>query len=212
MVGEARRSVQALQGNVESGPKVCIAYFYFDFRDHLKRLAQSMLYSILHQLAIQSSSFPPSLVDMKKRGVSRDSISLSELTAELIGICADFDHSMLFLDALDECQNFAELLKVLKELTGKLPRISLIVSSRDELEIKHGIGPLGFDRFPISADSVDSDIAFYAKEMVEKDEKDRFSKFPKTLKQVVVSNLTANSQGMYVSHSNSLVFGITNGH
>jgi ankyrin repeat domain-containing protein 50 len=125
---------------------VGIAFFYFTFNDESKQDESAMIRALLLQLSGQSSDSRTDLASL------RDSYSTGippaiVLIAHLRHLIQKFGQVYILLDALDESPRYGQRDQVLNALQTMrkwlLPGLHLLVTSRDEADIRESLSPAG---------------------------------------------------------------------
>ncbi|KAG4436279.1 hypothetical protein IFR05_008219 [Cadophora sp. M221] len=197
----ALESVANPDVNIPGSIKACVLYFFFDFKDEAKRVTRNMLLSILHQQAVYVPEISESLLELSTKGPTHESATNDELFDEIQRNASNFWETRFVIDALDECQDLDVALSFLQRLDKQTPagtNLLVLVSSRDEVKIHHGLHSTNFEKLPVSQASVDNDIRKYVEKRVQQDDQQRFSCFSDAIKRVIVTELCSNSQGIDV--------------
>ncbi|KAJ5056268.1 hypothetical protein J3E72DRAFT_388715 [Bipolaris maydis] len=182
-------------------PGYAVAYFYFDFNDIQKQNAERMLRSLVVQLLQKSVDIPSSLDalfsshDNGKRPPALD--SLLKVARDLI---EHFPQVYIVLDALDECNQWSELMEMLETIASwEIPNLHLIMTSRAEPDIKSTLTSFVDPQNSICLQSniVDRDIQLYIRQRLS-DDKDlaKWKKDP-DIQQEIETALTKGSKGMF---------------
>ncbi|KAF8484412.1 hypothetical protein JB92DRAFT_3261754 [Gautieria morchelliformis] len=133
-----------------SDPSLAVAFFYFDFRSKDIK-PHSLLRALIKQLSLKSIKTPATtpttapattfnylaqLFSDKKNGL--ESPSLEELKSTLKSIIGTFEKNVyIIFDALDECPDRHQFLKLIKEIHGwNFDTLRLLATSRDEQDIE----------------------------------------------------------------------------
>jgi hypothetical protein len=119
-------------------PGKVVAYFYFDFTDADKQKPELMVRSLVSQLSEQCIKMPlalEALYSSSDKGNRRP--SLEALMNVLQQMLQEFPQSYLILDALDECGDRPELMRILEQMAGwQLEEMRVLVTSRKERDIE----------------------------------------------------------------------------
>src|SRR5205814_1542737 len=111
-------------------------------------------------------------------------------------LAREFDRTFIVIDALDECER-KDRIEVLQPALASLKgstRISLLITSRDEVDIRRGLEALqGYTYIAISDLNVE-DLNLYVNVEVERIQK--FKTFPKKLKEEIIETLVKRADGM----------------
>lgn len=140
---------------------VGVAFFYFSFSDEFKQDESAMLRTLLLQLAGQLSegaTFLERLYGSYKLGPPPPS-TLSEYLRLLI---QRFRQVYILIDALDESPRYEEQGRVLGALEmirrWKLASLHLLVTSRDEPDIRQSLKPAKEEEVLMKGTEIDQDI------------------------------------------------------
>jgi len=197
--------IQDIERIVDTG-SVCVAYFFFDFKDTGKQDAHALLSSLLVQLSHQS----PSLCDILTACyLTHQSGSRQPSDRALIQCLENMLRSStqipiyLIFDALDECPNTTgvpssrdKVLSLINKLVDlNLPNLHLCVTSRPEIDIRTLIEPLTPNRISLHDQSGQKkDIVDYVKAVVYSDMNMR--RWREEDKKVVIEVLSTKADGM----------------
>ncbi|KAK4155947.1 ankyrin repeat-containing domain protein [Chaetomidium leptoderma] len=140
-----------------------IAFFYFTFNDKAKQDASSMLRALLLQLTSQlkGQDTVSQLYQTYRNGTPPD-LALLDCLHQLV---SKFDHVYIILDALDESprgKHREYVLEALNDMRGwPGPGLHLLVTSRDEQDIREHLDPPAEQVVPMKNESIDADIASF---------------------------------------------------
>lgn len=144
--------------------EVGIAFFYFDFKDTAKQNDLGMLRALLLQLSGQVSEGDKDLEQLYKSYESGSPPS-TVLIAYLQRMLQRFRHVYLLLDALDESPRYREresILTIIQTMRDwNLPGLHLLVTSRDEHDIRESFRTLWHNDIRMRNAEVDEDIASF---------------------------------------------------
>jgi archaellum component FlaC len=141
---------------------VGIAFFYFTFNDESKKDESAMIRALLLQLSGQSSDSQTDLARL------RDSYSTGfppaiVLTAYLRQMIQKFGQVYILLDALDESPRYSQRDQVLNAIETMrkwlLPGLHLLVTSRDEPDIRESLSPAGNEEVIMKNAEINRDIS-----------------------------------------------------
>lgn len=145
----------------QSNPRIGIAFFYFSFQDDAKQDVSGLLRAVLLQLANQSKDTETSLVHLynsHKNGEPPIPI-LKESVRQAL---QRFQDVYLILDALDESPRPDARERVLNMLTDirgwSLNGLHILVTSRDEPDIRDSLDPSATEDISMKNEGVDRDI------------------------------------------------------
>lgn len=141
---------------------VGIAFFYFTFSDESKQDESGMLRALLLQLAGQHQECQTDLINLHllyNPGTPPVRVLLEQLRRTV----QKFQHVHIFLDALDECPQNGRRDQVL-EIVGEMrewhfPSLHLLVTSRNELDIRQSLSPNLDEDVVLKNSEIDRDIS-----------------------------------------------------
>ncbi len=179
-----------------SDPHIGIAFFYFAFDDESKQDVSAMLRALLLQLWGQlqdGQSDLTRLYDSYKTGLPPSSV----LTDHLQRLIKRFYHVYIVLDALDESPRIGAREHVLDTLEimqkWSLQGLHLLVTSRDEPDVRQSLGPTPKQEVKMGNAGVDKDIADFISGRLHEDRRLRkWSPYSNKIKE----KLTKRAQGV----------------
>jgi Cdc6-like AAA superfamily ATPase len=181
-----------------SDPGKVVAYFYFDFTDENKQkpdISQLSEQRIKMPLALEKlfSSF-----DKGNRQPSSDALMIV-----LQQMLQEFPQSYVVLDALDECTDRGELMRILEQMAGwQLETLRVLITSRKERDIESSLENIVNGEYIICLQSqvVDKDIQLYVRQRLSNDK--GLGKWRKDadMKREIEMTMMKGSRGMLVSH------------
>ncbi|KAM6495097.1 Ankyrin repeat-containing domain protein, partial [Amanita muscaria] len=188
--------IENVQSIVEQG-SIGLAYYYFDIFDIKKRTVGSLLSSLVLSLYTCNPSnhtIVQQLYMKCKDGVFKPSgQQLEDLLKELI---TGFKETYIVIDALDECKDWQELLKLLKRIHGwKIGQCHLLVTSRKEQVIVNSLQHVVPEEIDLSLMPIDSDINKYIDEKLE--ESEELKSLEAKTKEHIKGLLKAKANGMF---------------
>ncbi|KAK2745548.1 hypothetical protein FQN57_003673 [Myotisia sp. PD_48] len=141
--------------------KTGIAFFYFSFTDEMKQDESAMLRTLLLQLAGQVQDGYSDLERLKTKCHSG-----MPLVMDLVGyfqyMARRFHNVYILIDALDECPRYAQREKVLEIIkimrNWEFPGLHLLVTSRDEIDIRESLKPADEEEVSMKNTEIDRDI------------------------------------------------------
>ncbi|CAG8902272.1 unnamed protein product [Penicillium egyptiacum] len=140
---------------------VGIAFFYFAFSDKSKQDAHSMLRALLLQLSVQFQDGQKELEQLHILSQS-STPSVQVLLQTLRRFLKRFLDSYILLDALDECprdNGREDVLRVIQVIRDwRLPSVHLLVTSRDQLNIRRSLKPSHDCDLSMKNSGIDKDI------------------------------------------------------
>ena len=156
------RAISSVLRHRAKDREIGVAFFYFTFDNDLKQDESSMIRALLLQLSSQHQDGPRDLEQLwksQKNGVPPSELLLSYLRR----LIQRFRQVFIFLDALDESprQGSREfLLKALESMQSWGERgLHLLVTSRDEPDVRESIGTLADQQIVMQNASIEKDIA-----------------------------------------------------
>ncbi|KIL58696.1 hypothetical protein M378DRAFT_86117 [Amanita muscaria Koide BX008] len=173
-----------------------LAYYYFDILDVKKRTVDGLLSSLalsLYTCSPHNHTAVDQLYMKCKDGVSKPSgQQLEDLLKQLI---SGFKETYIVIDALDECKEQQELLKLLKKIHGwQIGQCHLLVTSRKEQVIVNSLQHVGLKEIDLTLMPVDNDIKKYIDRMLE--ESEGLNSLESELKKDIKELLKAKANGM----------------
>ncbi|KAF5516105.1 Ankyrin repeat and KH domain-containing protein 1 [Colletotrichum siamense] len=152
-----------------SNPRVAIAFFFFSFTDVGKQSVSSMLRSLVLQLFGQLNGGCNYV--MRLRDTYRNSTPPDQVLIDcLLELSRLFKDTYIMIDAIDESprdEHREAVLETLLLLRHK-PGLHLLVTSRDETDIRETLNPSLKQHVTMKNLSVDEDIARYISEHLRK--------------------------------------------
>ncbi|KAL9014436.1 MAG: hypothetical protein Q9173_000918 [Seirophora scorigena] len=175
--------------------RVAIAYIYCDYKDVRTQSEVELLYSVIRQLAEQTSPLPPKLKAFHNQNTrARRHPTDNERISLLRSICLLFQTTYLFIDALDVCPEVSrdKILDLIKQME---PFVRIFVTSRLHLDLQAKFANMR--RIDIRANQ--SDIEEYLE--AEINTSSRLSKIIATfpdLKHEIKSTVSTKAAGMFL--------------
>ncbi|PLB43213.1 hypothetical protein P170DRAFT_74300 [Aspergillus steynii IBT 23096] len=143
---------------------VGIAFFYFTFSDEAKQDESGMIRALLLQLAGQHEDCQADLTSLYSTYQSRTPPP-EVLMEYLQRMARRFEHVYILLDALDESPRYEKregILAVLQTMRQwGLAGLHLLVTSRDEPDIRRSFSPLSDEEIILRNQEIDEDIQNY---------------------------------------------------
>ncbi|KAM6503799.1 hypothetical protein JOM56_000742 [Amanita muscaria] len=186
-------NVQSIVGEGSIG----LAYYYFDISDVKKRTVKGLLSSLALRLYTCNPSNHTTVDQLYRScndGVDKPSgQQLEDLLKQLI---SGFKETYIVIDALDECKEWQELLKLLKRIHGwQIGQCHLLITSRKEQVIVKSLQHVAPKEIDLTLMPVEHDINKYIDEKVEESE-ELITLEPET-KQDIKEQLKAKANGMF---------------
>jgi hypothetical protein len=188
--------IEQLLIDADAADQAVIAYFYFTFNDPAKQKCEGLLRSLILQLSNSKPGTAELLSELHndcEKGKRQP--TFSELTGLLKGMLECLPPTYITLDALDECTDRERLLSLLKDLTTwPGANIHILVTSREEKDIKNVLKTLATAAVNIRGSGVDADIEKYIDERLYAD--DKLAKWQGDDRNEIRSVIAQGSQGM----------------
>ena len=185
-----------------------MAYFFFDFKDTGKQDSRGLLSSILHQLCEQSLA----CLDILSRLYSTHHDGSEQPNDDTLRQClkdmltnAGQVPIYLVVDALDESPDThgvpssrRKVLDLVKELVGlKRPNLRLLVTSRDEMDIRTVLQPLARTSLSLhDQKGQNEDIVDYVTSVISSDPELNMRGWREQDKELVITTLSCRAGGM----------------
>lgn len=196
-------AIQYAARQKRSDPGVGLAFFYFTFNDDSKRDESAIVRALLLQLSGQRSDSETDLWrlhDSYNTGLPPTTV----LMAYLRQLIQKFDQVYILVDALDESPRFDQRDQVLDIIQNmrewNLPGLHLLVTSRDEPDIRESISPTKNEELVMKNDEINQDIADFISGQLETNPKLRkWRAFRDRIQQTLIQK----AHGVYVPHTGS---------
>ena len=182
---------------LDDGAKdTAILYYYFDFSDKLKSTSDSLLRSLILQMANRSyEALNVVRESYKQSGDVRDKPTTDSLQGIFKRLTQCFTTMYILVDALDECSDWQTLFSILDTLTPKNNgMVHFLATSRKEREIEKALESYSPCNVPMQIADVDTDIAAYVDSKLDTDEK--LQKWPASAKVEIRETLRDRAKGM----------------
>ncbi|KAF7536781.1 hypothetical protein G7054_g4255 [Neopestalotiopsis clavispora] len=193
--------VENIQQHTAEDPGKAVAYFYFDFKDQQKQEPDSLVRSLLYQLSQQFVSTPMELDRLYESCRNGENQPHSNaLLAALQPVIQAFPHTFIIIDALDECTQRQNLMKVLREIfRWQIEGLHLLVTSRREGDIENTLGQILEKRsiLSIQTEAVTHDIQLYIHERLSHDGRLQKWRTDSALHHEIETSLLRNACGMF---------------
>ncbi|KAK1465305.1 hypothetical protein CCUS01_07711 [Colletotrichum cuscutae] len=154
-----------------SNPSIGLCFFFFSFNDESKQNASAMLRALILQLSDQLDYVPSALQRIhdlrKKHNIPPSTADLLQCFRQVLQL---FQNFYVVLDALDESPRETSrfgLLETLKEIRDWSELgVHLLVTSRDEVDIREGIDIKDQATILMKHQGIDDDIASYVSQFL----------------------------------------------
>lgn len=180
-----------------SNSTTACAYFYCDFRKKASRDPINVVGSLVAQLCVQTGWFTDELqsaFDTINPAGQRSKPTL-DILCEAIELLADRHDVVLLIDALDECDSRSHITKLISRLYASKSGPEILVTSRDELDLRESLQLGGHVRLEEHLQQMDADIRLYTEARLESDTK--LSKLPAAAKDMIKQSMGEKSSGMF---------------
>ena len=153
-----------------SRTQAALVFYYFDFTNDVKTKTLSCLRSIIQQL-IERSADTASLQALLK-AYAMGTPPIQEFLDVLKSILCRHERVYIVVDALDECTDQEELFDLLKSIRDwKLECLSILVTSRDEPDIRECVLPTPKQEIRLQNSAIDNDVRLFIAETLQKDKR-----------------------------------------
>jgi hypothetical protein len=188
--------VEDVTKSFQSIPTAAVVYFYFDFADKGKQLVRSLLCSLAAQVLANIRTTPASLESLYLRTQygqqPPDNNGLTQALKEMIKIPRQ---TYIIIDALDECAEREELLRLIEEIVSwNCGNLHLLSTSRRERDIEEALQDLATSQICVQTSLVDLDIQLHVSRQLEHDP--RLRKWSTTVKKEIEEGLMRGANWM----------------
>jgi hypothetical protein len=175
-----------------------VAYFYCDFRSPETRDPLNLAGSLLAQICFKIGSFPAALDEAFERSKMSASpygkrTNLGTIIEILIELTCQHRVTIL-VDALDECERRQDILEFFQMLGRQGSRLNILVSSRDEADIREALSDFPRMRLEAASACLDRDIEYYINYRLCHDPDFKWLK--QSFKQTIRERLSTQANGM----------------
>ncbi|ELR05748.1 hypothetical protein GMDG_07590 [Pseudogymnoascus destructans 20631-21] len=182
-------------------PGKVVAYFYFDFTDADKQKPELMVRSLISQVSEQCIKMPSALEALySSLDKGNRQPSLDALMIVLQQMLQEFPQSYLILDALDECADRSELMRILERMAGwQLDKMRVLVTSRKIRDIECSLEDI-VDReciICLQHQVVDKDIQTYVRQRLSEDKGLKKWQKDAEIRREIETTLMEGSRGMF---------------
>ena len=187
--------IEEISRHCRSSHSLAIAYFYFEF--HRKDIhPDSVLRSLIKQLSFQCASLPDALAKLFSENAEGQRTPTSqELISTFKSIIRSFENVYIVFDALDECQDRREFLKLLQIIHGwELGTLHLLATSRQEKDIAKVLNTLVSHDVAMDETLIDGDIRFHVSKTLDHD--NEFGMYSEKERKMVETALADGAHGM----------------
>lgn len=180
-----------------------LAYFYFDFNDSSKQDVSVLLRSLVKQLCFGEPELPPEVQELgtQYRAFGQQPTT-SELASALLSIVDGLGKQVyIIMDALDEYPERSEkswrkslLDRVRQMVEHKSENLHILVTSRNEQDIRETLTGLKTRQICVRSSQVDADIMRHVRTCLKKDAV--LKRLPDDVKLHIESRLGERAHGM----------------
>lgn len=188
--------VEHIKNDCQFDPTLRLAYFYFDFKDEKTTHYKKLICSLILQLSARQSDNSKALERLyvqKEKGEQQPNVD--QLVITLRDILETPVETYIILDALDECVDRQELLKLVQDLHGwKIGSLHVLVTSRKERDIETALNLLCTGQISVHDAQDNRDIELYIDERLKTDPKLRM--WPLKTREEINEKLKNDAHGM----------------
>jgi hypothetical protein len=135
--GKTILSASVIKDVLQSSQGMGVVYYYFDFNDDAKKNAENMVRSIFHQLCQRSIVLPEGVRDLfAKCDEGKRVPSSIQLLDAIEQIIKELPGCFIIIDALDECDERAPVMKHLRRFHSSLDNLHILTTSRRLTDIE----------------------------------------------------------------------------
>jgi hypothetical protein len=171
-----------------------LAYVYCDYRDQKEQTTKHILGSIIKQLLRQLSTIPEDITELWHKHQDGKTLKFDAIADTLRTTSKLFNQTYICLDALDECQDFHELLNFFQKSS---PTIRLFCTSRNH------VLPFFRKNFEhaqtIRIEAKESDIRILVQEKITEDRGKDPDLMDEKLEQEILRIFSVLARGMFVA-------------
>ncbi|EQB55667.1 hypothetical protein CGLO_04371 [Colletotrichum gloeosporioides Cg-14] len=158
--------IQHVLQHRKSSQDIGVAFFFFAFDDTGKQDVSALLRALILQLSGQQGNISPSSYLSRLYASCPNSAPRNQALLDCLHqLSLSFSHTYIIIDALDESprdKHRQHVLDVLTTVRGWMePTIHLLVTGRDEIDIRYNLDPLGDESVAVRNEASDKDIALF---------------------------------------------------
>jgi len=199
----ASMAITASRLRASQSSSSAVAYFFCDYKTLESLKINTIIGSLLYQLAAQDKDASEALSEFHSDIVSLHSsvtsVPLADLCKAFTQIASFFKSVSIIVDGLDECDHQAEVTGSLAALSGGDASLRMLFFSRDEPDIRVPLEARYFEASSVAADNDDIRV-YVAAQVEERIHNKELSVESEDLKIKIQEKLTDGAQGMYVYH------------
>lgn len=167
------------------GARLAVVFFYCEFQDPVKRDPMNVLSSLFAQLLRKVPPGSSAVTSLLERYPNPESVHNFDLPDLVMEFAQEFDKAFVVIDAVDECEDLAQLLPALTDLAVE---VNVLVTGRDKPELRYEFS--GHGELTIGRGDIDEDV----RRFVETDVKYVKTRDPQLIHDIV-NRLTSGAQG-----------------
>ncbi|MCJ1270793.1 hypothetical protein MMC22_010690 [Lobaria immixta] len=189
--------VEHIKRDCHFDPTLRLAYFYFDFKDEKTKHYKKLICSLILQLSARQSDHSKPLERLYARNNDGEQQpNVDQLVTTLRDILEDSLETYIILDALDECVDRQELLKLIQQFVDwKIESLHVLVTSRKERDIETALDPLCTGQISVHDAQDNHDIEMYIDERLKSDSK--LKMWPVKIREEINERLKSDAHGMF---------------
>ena len=188
--------IEDLKKNKCAGSRLSSFYCDYRFREKSKAeyLFRSLLRQLLHSFDDSLPQAPSPVHDILAKYSRTRSVADITLPDVLSGLetCLTCEHVTIVIDALDECEDRAKVLRWLCQLPSS---VYLFISSRDEDDIRCSFESPALREQKITPKDIEDDVRAYLDNKFNEDQNPNLVRNP-ALREEIVETLVKNANGM----------------
>lgn len=164
----------------------------------MKQEVTGLLHSILAQIIYRKEVLPEEIWELYEQcGQGRQQPNAALLLSALLSLLKSSSRTYLIIDALDECSELDDLLKLISQIRNDCPsQVNLLVTSRREQGVMLNPGELASSIIDLQCTMNDNDIELYIHAVLKEDP--ILKRWEISLKEKIYKILTDKAHGMLV--------------
>ena len=193
--------VDNVQHHCRQAANFGFAPFYFTFSDQGKQSYEALLRSLVAQLGTQEPGLPILQERYDQWHKLQGGLNVQNLEPLFLAVVAVYDTVFVVLDALDECPEEADarskLFEDLNHLAKEADNLQILMTSRDESDIRDCMLRLPANQRQIQTRAVDNDIHSYVTQQLSQGH--YFRRLKRESLDLIQATITEKADGMYVT-------------
>lgn len=181
----------------DSSEVTLAAYFYCDFRKTELQEPANVIGSLVAQLCSQVGWYPEELelaYDRSSNTAGQKRRPTFSVLQQALEVLAKDGKLILLVDAIDECNCRKDLIELICRLTQTIQQVKILITSRDELDIREAFHVFARVRMESRLEDMDRDIRDYINSRLQSDPKLQW--LNASIRATIASSLNAKSAGM----------------